>query len=138
MKKSLFVCLLLLVAATTIFGQDISFGYDADGNLESRYVIPLEEEEEEGTTADIFSVDFVNSKITIYPNPTQGRIAVEITPLNSEQQNSLRLYDMNGKLLKSQSIVTELTALEITGAPGIYLLNIYLGENVSKWKIIKK
>jgi YD repeat-containing protein len=37
MKKSLFVCLLLLVAATTIFGQDISFGYDADGNLESRY-----------------------------------------------------------------------------------------------------
>ena len=123
----------------------ISFVYDADGNMESRYEVVLKsgdnlksadasEQEEQNNPA----IKDGEHRIVIYPNPTKGDIIVEIIPLNDEMHNFISLYDNAGKLMKTIEIHSERTVVEIIGPPAIYLLNINLGEVISKWKIIKE
>jgi len=127
------LALMLLAISNNVSAQNnnIAFTYDADGNMESRCIVPL-------TPTEIISVEFPEQKITIYPNPTQGEICVEIRPLNLTEENFLQLFDSSGRLLETKKITSEQTFLEISGSSGAYLLNIHLGTNVSKWKIIKK
>ncbi|MDR1682141.1 MAG: T9SS type A sorting domain-containing protein [Candidatus Symbiothrix sp.] len=140
--KYLLTGLLLLASAAFISAQSIAFDYDADGNMESRYVVTLQSvkaaETETTETTEIAEIDLKDFHITIYPNPTKGQIRIIMEPFLPEQSKSLQLYDASGKLLKTQAIASATTALEITGNPGVYLLNIRLGETVSKWKIIKQ
>lgn len=143
MKTLIASVILLLAVSAGVSGQKIAFTYDNDGNMESRYVVPLKssvqkQEEKEETATDIVSVELAEQKITVYPNPTKGEICVEISPLNQEEENFIRLFDMSGRLLKTVKIASERTYLEISGTSGAYLLNIHLGKNVSKWKIIKQ
>jgi hypothetical protein len=123
-------------------GQNIAFGYDADGNMEARYVVTLRTsasaEEEKNIDKDKPIVDFHNQNIIIYPNPTRGQIGIDIISLNLEDNNNIQLYDITGKLIKYMEITSARTEIEITGASGAYLLNINLGKEVSKWKIIKQ
>ncbi len=142
MKK--IICLFVLMLFTASYNasaQNISFTYDNDGNMESRYTVTLKssipKQMKEIPLEDI-SVELADQKITIYPNPTQGEICVEIVPLNLEEESFIRLFDSLGHLLEAKKIVSERTYLEIFGASGVYLLNIHLGENISKWKIIKQ
>jgi hypothetical protein len=141
MNKLIVLLPLIILSAGLVFGQDVSFDYDADGNMEFRYVVELrssaQSTEEEETTGVVTS-EIPNGKIVIYPNPTKGKITIDITPIVPEEKNLLQLYDMNGKLLENREMKESQTDLEINGPPGTYLLNIYRGETVSKWKIIKQ
>ncbi|MDR0231528.1 MAG: T9SS type A sorting domain-containing protein [Dysgonamonadaceae bacterium] len=140
MKK--FICLfilMLLAASHNISAQNIGFSYDADGNMESRYIVTLKSSSDpQSEEEEIISVELSEQKITIYPNPTQGEICVEISPLDQEEENFIHIFDSLGQLLDTKKIVSERTYLEISGSPGVYLLNIHLGTNISKWKIIKQ
>ena len=142
MKK--FICLFILMlfaASYNISAQNVSFTYDNDGNMESRYTVTLKSsthQAEEEAPSEITSVDLGKQKITVYPNPTHGKICVEIAHLNPMEKNIIHIFNSSGHLLKTKKIESERTYLEIHGAQGAYLLNIQLGTNISKWKIIKK
>ena len=141
--KTCIISVLLLAISYGVSGQSVAFTYDADGNMESRYVITLRSstvtpDGEKETSTEIVSVELGKQKITVYPNPTQGRIYVEISSLNLKEENVIRMFDASGRLHQTKKIVSEHTYLEISGNSGIYLLNIQLGTNVSKWKIIKQ
>jgi hypothetical protein len=138
MKPYILLLILSLLATTNVCGQDIAFDYDADGNMEFRYVLTLKSPAAPTKEDDAVTIEFSGQKISIYPNPTQGKITVSFASLDTEKENVMHLYDMSGKLIKSQKIVSMQNELEITGAPGIYLLTIHSGEAVSKWKIIKQ
>ena len=142
MEKFIGIFILLLIPAFQLFSQKISFTYDADGNMESRYVVTLRsvttQDEEEEAPARMISVESGGQKIIIYPNPTKGEIQVDIIPLNTEEENFMHIFDASGRLLETKKILSEHTFLEISGTPGVYLLNIHLGENITKWKIIKQ
>jgi len=127
----LLVLILLSISNNASAQNSISFTYDADGNMESRYVVF-------NTPTEITSAGFSERKIIIYPNPTQGEIHVEITHLNLIEENFLQLFDFSGRLLEIVKINSECTSLRINGNSGAYLLNIHLGTDTSKWKIIKQ
>lgn len=153
--KAYFIIIGLLLSLL-VQGQTtppISFGYDADGNMTARYVAttpassPVRsavndkndmEKKAVEPEEDIFSVTAGEQTINIYPNPTPGNIVLGVTGLDAKAKNFLRLYNVTGKLLLTVQIQSELTHLEIKGPAGMYLLDIHLGENVSKWKIIKE
>ena len=148
MKSRYYLLLLLTGIAFNVFSQNISFSYDADGNMVSRYTFTLRSAQVEQIDEvelktktepeEIFSVELANRQITIYPNPTQGEIYVEITSLNPEEENFMRLFDSSGRLIETKKIESERTYLTIFGNAGIYLFNIHLGTDISKWKIIKQ
>ena len=144
MKKYIYMLIMLLFAVSyDVAAQNIAFGYDADGNMESRYVVPLKTapryvKEGEEAEKEIVSTELAGQKITVYPNPTKGEICVEIQPLKQEEENFMQIFDLSGQLLETRKIVSEHTYIEISGNPGVYLLNIHLGKNISKWKIVKQ
>lgn len=147
MKAIVILCMLFwFVCAHGQSTPPVSFIYDKDGNMEARYVVPpksvgtaySETGEQMKQAEDVVSVMFGEQKISIYPNPTTGKITLGVTLLSSQQKNFLRLYDVLGRLQLTVEIQQELTPVEIKGPAGIYLLDIYLGDFVSKWKIIKE
>ena len=132
-----FICILILMQlaiSNNVSAQNtnIAFTYDADGNMTSRYIVMID------IPTEIISTELSEHKIVIYPNPTQGEIRVEISPLNLTAKNFMQLFDSSGRLIETKKINSERTYLKISGNPGAYLLNIHLGTNVSKWKIIKQ
>ncbi len=139
--KTTIAVIILLVVSNYIFGQNIAFNYDADGNMESRYIVPLKmakAAQAEAETTEIPSIELGEQKITIYPNPTQGHISVKIESLDFEKNNFFRLFNASGQIIESRNIESEFTDIDILGISGFYFLDIHLGENTSKWKIIKQ
>ena len=148
MKKYIYTLITALCAVSyNAVSQSISFSYDADGNMSSLTVVTLksaefdandDEAEEDDLLTEIVTVELGAQKITVYPNPTRGRILVEIQPLGYEEENFLRLFNSQGQLMETVHITQERTQLEISGSAGVYLLDVHLGASVSRWKIIKQ
>jgi hypothetical protein len=101
--------------------------YTLEENVEGEEIVP-----------EIVSAEVGEQQITVYPNPTKGRILVEIQPLNYEENNVMRLFNSQGQLIETVRLTSEQTTLEIQGSSGVYLLDIHLGNNISRWKIIKQ
>ena len=71
--------------------------------------------------------------IVIYPNPTQNNFTIETT--NNEKQ-TLNLYDVNGKLVLSQTINGTTTINASTLAQGIYNLSITSNESITNKRLV--
>lgn len=79
------------------------------------------------------SLDFI-----AFPNPTRGNIVLSIRDFNNEKL-IYQLYDMHGKLLKSNKVIAINTTIDISELPvSIYFLNITNDSSIIKsFKIIK-
>lgn len=72
------------------------------------------------------------SNISIYPNPTNNLIQIEIDSYNGSFKANL--YDFTGKLLET----TNKTPVSLADYPsGIYLLKVTYGDRVEQLKVIK-
>ncbi|MDD6209950.1 MAG: T9SS type A sorting domain-containing protein [Bacteroidales bacterium] len=144
MKTLLFFLTILTFSVSTAYSQgNYEFLYDADGNMTTRRlavqrISRVAAEAPQDDPVDD-NTDFLQDrKITIYPNPTRGRITLSVSPLDATIESTYALYDSSGRLLDTNRIDSETTGIEITGTPGIYLLDVKIGDEVSQWKIIKQ
>ena len=141
MKKFIVLLIICLTATLQATGQSISFNYDSDGNMTSRYTVTLRSGQQEDVapqTPDNVTIALDDIRITVSPNPTRGEIFVDISPLNSKENNFLQVFDLSGRLIETRRITSERSRVEIRGGAGVYLINIHLGVTVSNWKIIKQ
>jgi len=127
---------------------EITYTYDAAGNRLGRTImmspvrqaraIDTMEEAESGTTEPIAYMDIIDkTAITIYPNPTQGHLTIDID--NIPEESSIRIYDMNGKILLQKSNIENSTEIDLSSqSSGSYILRIDLSGKTSTWKIIKQ
>ena len=144
MKKIpyILICFFLVPVIISIAGTiQYAFEYDDDGNMVSRQtmIIPQTYSTSKGAEVPEMKNDQLGEQsITIRPNPTRGHVALDILPLDLTVENSFSLYDVSGRLIETRRINEETTYIEITGATGLYLLDIRLGKEVSRWKIVKQ
>lgn len=83
-------------------------------------------------TVEIGKVSYSNS-LYIYPNPTNGKFTIETT---TKEKEIIEIFDLNGKLVFSQTL-TEKTNIDATGLnEGIYNLTIKSNISVSNKKLI--
>lgn len=80
----------------------------------------------------------INLQLTVYPNPTQSRVTLNIGNLDPEGM-MFQLYDTKGKLIETRKIQGELTALPMENlTSGTYLLKVINGKTECRtFKIIK-
>lgn len=142
---SLFLLSLFYFITTPIAGQYVSFGYDASGNQISKRIYlangnpKFGAAEKDNKSAEPLSERLNDRDITIYPNPTKGIIAVEITDLDPDVMNFIRVFDMQGKIILDKKASSIRTELNLTDMPaGSYLLVILLGNDKTTWNIIKE
>ncbi len=121
--------------------QTVSFSYDNDGNIYQRKVLTVGPVGVKALSKDTVSVSEVigQQKVILYPNPTKGQFQVSVNILDSKQKNYYNLYSLSGIKLTGKNISSELTNIDISSYPvGTYLLDIFLGDKVSRWKVIKQ
>ena len=83
----------------------------------------------------VITVKASDQKMSIYPNPTKGRITIEFDQVYGNGAY-LTLHDLNGKELLKKFIFSREEFIDLTGyAPGIYLINTNL-KNIDTQKII--
>jgi hypothetical protein len=81
----------------------------------------------------------LNISLSIFPNPTAHNLTLQISDYNNEKL-SYWLYDIQGKLLNSEKIVTHQTKIKMTSLPATtYFINVVNQQNkkVKTFKIIK-
>lgn len=86
--------------------------------------------------------NYLQSKIAIYPNPTEDLQTLTINTEHSEKLN-ITLYDISGREVKNvyngeSSIGDQALQVRLGGlAPGMYFYHIRIGNDVHNFKIIK-
>jgi hypothetical protein len=85
-----------------------------------------------GVTTDIHSIK-KEAGITIYPNPNNGTFTIET---NGQTKQTIQVYDINGKIVFSQSI-TGKTAIDATSlSEGVYNINITNSASVMNKRLV--
>ena len=165
MKRKAYLKLLFLTVSAFVIvqvhGQSVKYRYDTSGNRTKRELITvrnmtspssLKSSTEDVTKDDwdiataVFTEPAVSSeetmeqlKVKIYPNPTQGKLQVDITGGIIPEKSLLILYTSSGSVIKQQNSISATNVMDISAYPaGIYILRIILGEEASVWKIIKE
>jgi hypothetical protein len=139
MKKTITILFIVLLSAVVhSHAQTVGFTYDLDGNMTHRKVLTVTRVKASvEETKPIFD-EIGEQKVTIYPNPTRGHFQVEVTLLDEKLKNYFTLYSLSGTLLQQKKISNGLTDINISNySSGTYLLDVFLGEKVSRWKVIK-
>ena len=93
----------------------------------------------EASTAEYFSEMLSEKNIRIYPNPTKGKLKIEIANYDNSDRCIIRIVNASGQQILSTQSTSRWIELDISSrANGIYILYISLNKKESTWKIIKK
>ena len=142
-----FVVFLGLLFHLSAFPQDaIRFAYDALGNrvkreivLQNSAVAPRNLSSEEKKEDNAYSEMLSEKQIRLWPNPTEGRLKVEIQGLFPEEKACLRVTSTGGAVVDVKETALPVVELDLGRCTkGVYLLHIVAGRQETTWKIIKK
>ncbi len=111
-------------------------GFDASGNLYIadsynnviRKVMPSC-----GDCTGIQQLANTNEQVTVYPNPNSGSFVIE--PSSTTKQ-TMQVYDVNGKLVLSQTINGKTSVDASSLNEGVYTISIISNEGVVNKKLV--
>ncbi len=142
----LLLLVFLLVFSIQVKGQNIvSYAYDNAGNRISRKVVDLgsnpthAKKTVDDTPAPPVEDQLGERKITIYPNPTKGALAVGIT--GGSDKDDIRIMVMSSQGIQLQTMKTAIgtTRIDMKAYPsGWYILKVQAGDKATEFKIIKQ
>ena len=80
----------------------------------------------------ILSIVFLSMSITVYPNPTNGLVHIEIP--NQNIQN-IKVYDLQGQLIK-ETTESQFNLSNYSNGP--YFIKAQTNQGIYTYKLIKK
>jgi len=139
MKKTITIIFFaLLYTVANSYAQTVIYTHDLDGNMIHRNVLTLRSAYAGDEETIPVSDEIGEQKVTIYPNPTKGHFQVELKLMDEKLKNYFIIYSLSGTKIQQNKISNVLTDINISSYPsGTYLLDIFLGDKVSRWKVIK-
>ena len=139
-KQLIIIFLLLFFRLNNLNADDIQYSYDASGNRIRglREILMREDYNSEKDQRQIQD-NLANHHITIYPNPTDGMLQVEIAAIEKISDSSVIIYDTTGNQIYYQDQLENINEINLSVCPdGFYMLIIRIDDQSSIWKIIKK
>lgn len=145
-----YILLLLFMFLTTICSKaqnvTVNFEYDESGNRTKRS-IELKEMEENANSVETedsagwqteVSKTIQGAELTIFPNPTNGLISVNIAGADGSNIFRLTLSTLSGITIEECNTANGTTQLDISRlARGMYLLTVSTSDERCVWKIVK-
>lgn len=128
--------LCILQSKNSMAQHCISFDYDEDGNRVTRAFY-------EGCDKDDRDVADLTEQLTaeefaLYPNPSNGLVTLSLGECFDDTPFSYTIYDVNGLSVKSGTVVSEETILDISGfLPGTYLVVVNASGDTFARTIVK-
>jgi len=123
--------------------QIVSYAYDNAGNRISRKIVNITPPPSHAKKAveDPIPVEeqLGERKITIYPNPTKGSLAVEITGGSDKDELRIVLISAQGIQLQNLKAESGINPLDMHAyPPGWFILRVQAGDKMTEFKIIKQ
>lgn len=116
--------------------------YLVASGTEGSFIQGVQQPFEISTLTDIDEAKVISLSCLVFPNPVQDYIQIKInsTLLQKGEYLKYHLFDLNGKLLVSEIIQSEISQIKIGNyAASIYVLNILSNDRLIKsFKITKK
>ena len=156
MKKAYFFFVLAVISLVALHAtvraaadtqQSVAYSYDAAGNNTARAIVLSSRAATKRSSRKAQSAETVPSplvdqlggqRVAIYPNPTQGRLLVEITGGEAAGVQAL-LLDQQGKRLLADRVHGNSLELDLSPFPaGTYLLVLHHAGGGRNYKIIKQ
>lgn len=141
MKQLYLLFSFLLILSTGMAQSKISYAYDNAGNRISRKVVDLNSNPSHMKASEPAPVEdqLGERKITVYPNPTKGALAVEITGGDAKDAIHLTLFSPQGTQLQNTQVTATVTPVNMSSYPGgWYILRVQAGAKSTEFKIIKQ
>ena len=151
------VCLMLLLTNSAISQSVAYYSYDFSGNRIGKNVIqfapvlsppPTEDEDfdEEVFIKDalyIFTETIETMEVKIYPNPTKGKLIVEINSEEPIPEVNINIFTVSGQAIlrhktRHEESVSRTTIDLTPHKSGVYVMKIETTKHTSEWKIIKE
>lgn len=149
LSRLLFTLAVVFVNLMPIYGQVIHYDYDNSGNRVKRYInLSKGDSSEEDTLKKTFEEkielkDVEESmgefSIKVYPNPTEGKLYVEINGLDANQTVDYQLFSQTGLILEVKKKIGYPFTIDLDSYPGgLYILRLIIKDKISQWKILKE
>ncbi len=107
--------------------KETSFSSDENENKKDSSQVRHEDEQ------------FRERSIHVYPNPTNGKLAVEFAGYENTRDIHIQVYNMQGQLIQTINQPDMTNQIDISGhAAGTYLIRVITGEKTKEYKVIKK
>jgi hypothetical protein len=140
------IAILFMCPAGVLCQTTVKYTYNNAGSRTARHVITLKQAQTDSTTqadkdskTETFEDAQGTQKITIYPNPTQGRLVIDIQGSDATSGTAVYLYNLSGTLLICKDPAESSNTLDLSGYPaGTYVLRIRVGDKKSEWKVVKE
>lgn len=142
-NRILLILFLLSFLSTGIAQNIVSYAYDNAGNRISRKIVllssnPTHVKKDTIAPAPV-EEQLGDRKITVFPNPTKGALAVEITGGSDKDDIHIVLFSAQGIQLKNLKVTNGTTAIDMhLYPPGWFILRVLAGDKVTELKIIKQ
>lgn len=142
--KKLFFTLTFVAFASFAYAQTplpIEITYDAAGNRITRKVLQVRMDSKGGLQADSsYYLDRMQTmQMKVYPNPTQGKIYIEIQEAEETVANTIRIYNSQGQIIHEKEGVGDRMEVDVSSFPaGYYLVELSANGEHSSWKIVKR
>lgn len=119
----------------------VEYTYDQAGNRKSRMIIPFnsvsgKNSPEKKTTP--LEQEFDNKTISIYPNPTQGLLNINISDQDEQIRYNMTIYTLTGKKIIDTETDGNISIDLSDYDTGIYILVLKTTESEIQFKIIKQ
>ena len=125
----------------------IKYTYDSSGNRTEKALWiggqkkseQVADESIKNEKEDIVEEMLEETKISLFPNPTEGSLRVNFENLPDDLQSTLSVFDMNGKAILNKRHLSNTNQIDLTHQPsGTYIMIITIGENTTRWKVMKR
>ena len=156
MLKKIFFLIIISISVVSLYSQEVEYYYDIHGNRTQRKVINI--------TIDTSFNDFIdkpipinynlntasntkinitnnkdNTKISLYPNPSQNVVNIDIDTKELFSDVQITLFNSRGQLLYKKTSVSLENSIDISKyISGIYNLYVEIGDFKYKQVIIKE
>lgn len=119
-------------------GSGTSFNQNVKSYNEANFVKPENEDEGKEILPIKYEEPLGDRIITIYPNPTEGELKIEISNISNINQSQILISDLTGKILYNKEVISKITLFDMgSQSAGTYIMAVRINGKSSEWKIVK-
>lgn len=93
-----------------------------------------------GSLNSIDGVKTEDNELTMYPNPTNSTVTINLPTHNQQKEVRINLYDVHGRLLEVPTVArAENVELDLSNLPtGMYFGQVVIGEQRTSFKVVRE
>lgn len=136
--KLCILCLSLSFDGLSQTTHHFQYSYDPSGNRIQRILLPNRIASPENDSLPVARSMVSGKQVSIYPNPTNGELTIQIKSEEPVMDAKAEVYDMQGRIVFAKEKLTEFTSIDISTEPaGNYLLRVWVEGKRREWMVVK-